>query len=226
MNRLPRSLPPLLYLLFVMAGLCAIATVASADPIAVGDLTYDSISSTQNQFDITNLTGANEVALGDPMDFPISSPLTITVTDLTVNFTSGPSLVLPGSDFGVVDAALDVDCTAGACNTFGDSITSATLTGTFSPTTGLSGLPAGDTGILAAFTTTITPDPVNCTGGTLSAGCDTSIIYATGITGSGPAPVPEPGTVALLGSGMIGLLFMGYRRMRGADSGRISTTAF
>jgi hypothetical protein len=175
--------PKFLVLLFAMV---CISAIASADQIAVGDLSYDAISSSTSQFDITNLTGLSSF----PPDFPITSLLTFSVTSLVVDFTSGPSLALPGSDFTVVDADGDLDCTGTGCNLFGDNITSATLTGTLSPTSGLSGLPSGDTGIEAAFTTTITPDPVNCTGGTLAAGCDTAIIYATGI--SPVSGIPEP----------------------------------
>jgi hypothetical protein len=173
--------------------------VAHADNIPVGDLSYDAISSTTSQFDITNLTGAGAL----PPDAPITTLLNFAGLSLVVNFTSGPSLTLPGSDF-TVEPDGEVDCDAPACNLFGDNITSATLTGTLSPTSGLSGLPGSDTGILSAFTTTITPDSVNCTGGTLEAGCDTAIIYATGTTGV--VPTPEPETWGLIGIGLVGLL--------------------
>jgi len=207
-----RRLPQLLLLLFVMAWFC---TIASADQIGVGDLTFDQVSPSQIQFDITNLTGA---AAFPAFGFPITTTLTISVTNLVVDFTSGPSLTLPGSDFTVVDSDGDLDCTAAACNLFGDSITSAALTGTLSPTTGLSGLPAGDTGILAGFTTLITPS----SGSTLVAGVDTAIIYATGTSGVA-TPVPEPATWTLTGIGIIGLLVR--RRLRGAGSGRSTTAA-
>jgi hypothetical protein len=200
-----RRLPQLLFLQFVMACLCAIA---SADQIAVGVLSYDGIAASQDQFDITDLTGLAAF----PPDEPITTMLTFTVSSLVVNFTSVPSLTLPGSDFTIVDTDGDLDCTATACNLFGDSITSAILAGTLSPTTGLSGLPSGDTGIEADFTTTITPDSVNCSGGTLEAGCDAAIIYATGKSG---VVVPEPAAWALVGAGMIGLFLIGCRRRSG-----------
>jgi PEP-CTERM motif len=207
-------------LFFLLALSACLSTVASADQIGVGLLTYDSIDASTSQFDITNLTGANFA----PTDFPVSTLLSITVSSLTVNFTSGPALVLPGSSFSVVDSAGDVDCNGAGCNLFGDSITSAVLTGTLSPTTGLAGLPAGDTGILAAFTTTITP---GCDLA-LVAGCDAAIINATGTTGGGGGgvtPAPEPGTLGLVGIGMIGLLFVGRRRLFGAGSRNVSTVA-
>jgi hypothetical protein len=198
-----RILTRLMLALFVVGLMSA---VAHADNIGVGDLSFDAISSTTSQFDITNLTGADSF----PPSFPITTPLTIAVTQMVVDLSGGGTITLPGSDFTVVDADGDVDCTGAGCNLFGDLITSATLTGTLSPTTGLSGLPTGDASILSAFTTVITPDPVNCSGGTLLAGCDTSIIYATGVStsggGGGTTSAPEPGTWGLLLVGCVGLL--------------------
>jgi len=217
-------------LLFLLALSACFCTIVSADQIGVGLLTYDQTSSSVNQFDITNLTGPAGVDIFDPTDFPITTALTFSVTSLVVDFTSGPALVLPGSDFtattDVFTGDQDLDCTAAACNLFGDSITSATLTGTLSPTTGLSGLPAGDTGITGAITdaaadtfVTVTP---GCGGTTLVAGCDGAELFATGTTGSSVPPVPEPGTWMLMGIGVIGLL-IGRRRLLGAGSRRVST---
>jgi hypothetical protein len=186
-------------LMLTLLAVGLLSAVAHADNIPVGDLSYDAISSTSSQFDITNLTGANSF----PPDFPITTTLTISVTQLVVDLLGGGTITLPGSDFTVVDPGGDVDCTGAGCNLFGDAITSATLTGTLSPTSGLGGLPAGDSGILAGFTTVITPDAVNCTGGTLDAGCDTAIINATG---TGKSTVPEPGTWGLVGIGLVGLM--------------------
>jgi hypothetical protein len=195
-------------LLFLV--MVCIVPAASADSIGIGLLSYDSISASQDQFDITNLTGTDAF----PPDFPITSLLTLSVTDLLVDFTSGPSLDLPGADFTSVDAGGDLDCTAAACNLFGDSITSATLTGTLSPTGGLSGLPSPDTGLLANFSTTITP---SCVDGTLEAGCDAMEIDATGTSG-GTSATPEPGALSLVG---VGLLLLGTksRRFRRARRG-------
>ena len=187
----------------LLVALAVFPAAAFADSVAVGDLTYDATSSSTDQFDITDLTGTAAF----PPDAPITTPVSITVTSLVVNFSGGSSLTLPGSDFSVVDSSGDVNCTNSACNLFGDNIVSAVLNGTLSPTTGLTGLPAGDTGILTDFSTTITPDSVNCTGGTLLAGCDSAIIYATGVSGTTSATVsaPEPSTWALLGMGLLAL---------------------
>ena len=201
------------FLLLVLAvgGFCA---AASADQIPVGILSYDAISSSADQFDITNLTGSSSL----PPGFPITTALTFTVTDLVVDLEGGGTITLPGSDFSVVDAEGDVDCTAAACNLFGDDILSVTLMGDLSPTSGLSGLPAGDTGIEEAFTTTLTP---GC-GTTLVAGCDAAVIYADGTGGTVGAP--EPGTPALLGVGIAGLLFVARKRYRKAEREHLSTS--
>jgi len=209
-----RRLTQVLLVLFAMAGFCSIA---SADSIAIGDLSFDEgtlSTSTSTTFDITNLTGGDAF----PPSFPVTSLLTITVTNVVVDLEGGGTVTLPGSDFAVVDAGGDVDCVntasaaSGGCDLAGDTVIGATLTGTLSPTTGLSGLPAGDTGIEASFTTTMSPscDPAAVV---LVAGCDTSIIYATGVTGVTAAP--EPGTWGLLGLGLIGLL-IGRKRLRTA----------
>ncbi len=179
-----RSIQPLI-LLVLMA---CVGTVALADTYDVGIFAYDQISGADNEFDIINCTGANAAGCGVP---EVDPQLTFTVTSLVVNFTSGPSLNLPGSDF-TSDASGDENCTASACNVFGDNITSATVTGTFSPTTGLSGLTLPDDAILAAFSATLTPS----SGPTLAAGVDAVYLTATGAV----APVPEPKAVWLVGT--------------------------
>jgi hypothetical protein len=187
-------------LMLALLAVGLLSAVAHADNVPVGELTYDTISSSATQFDITNLTGTDSF----PPDFPITTPLTITVTQVVVDLLGGGSIILPGSDFTVVDSEGDVDCTGADCNLFGDAITSATLTGTLSPTSGLSGLPAGDTGILPGFTTVLTP---GCGGTTLVDGCDGTIINATGVSsGGGGTTVPEPNTWGLMAIGIVGLL--------------------
>ena len=139
-----RGFSRLLILLFAIA---CLGTIAFADMIPVGLLSYDAIAASQDQFDITNLTGVAAF----PPGFPITTKLNITVMNLVVSFTSGPPLTLPGSDFTVVDSDGDLNCTGSGCNLFADSITGAVLTGTFSPTTGLRGLPPGRYRHLSGF---------------------------------------------------------------------------
>jgi hypothetical protein len=173
--------------------------MAFGDMYDVGVLSYDQVSPIQNQFDITNLTGGN--------GSPITSFLTFSITDLVVDFTSGPSLILPGSDFTIVDPDDDLDCTAAACNLFGESITDATLTGTLSPTTALSGLTPPDTGIQASFTTTLLPS----TPPTLTAGVDATLISATGTSSTSATPEPETYSIFMIGVALIGLRFRWLR---------------
>jgi hypothetical protein len=187
-------------LMLALLAVGLLSAVAHADNVPVGILSYDTISSSATEFDITNLTGGDAF----PPDYPISTPLTITVTQVVVDLLGGGSIILPGSDFTVVDPGGDLDCTGANCNLFGDAITSATLTGTLSPTSGLSGLPTGDTGILAGFTTVLTP---GCGGTTLVDGCDFTNINATGVSsGGGGTKAPEPETWGLIAVGIVGLL--------------------
>src|SRR5580658_1072045 len=106
-----RYLPRLLALLGVIACLGGRSSAAPL-PIDVGLLSYDAVSGSQDQFDITSLTGVDAF----PSAFPITTTLKFTVTSLVVSFTTGSPLTLPGSDFTVVDPQGDVDCTAAACN--------------------------------------------------------------------------------------------------------------
>jgi hypothetical protein len=221
-----RRLPQLFVLIVFAACFC---TRASADQVIAGDLSYDQISATDNEFDITNLTGPAGVALGDPTDFPITTTLSFTVTSLVVDLSSGGPVNLTAADFtsttDIFTGDEDLDCTAAACNLFGDNVVSAILTGTLSPTTGIAGLPAGDTGITGAMTDATGASPIvmtttcDATAAYLVAGCDTDLIYAT--TTSGVTPAPEPGTLAMTGLGMIGLL-IGRKRLRGFGSRCIS----
>jgi len=205
-----RPLRRVLISLFVL-GVCS--NVAFANLIGVGELTFDTLPAAT--FDITNLTGANSAI--DPIDFPISTQLTITVTSLVANLQGGGTITLSGSDFTLADAQGDLNCSvaglagSGGCDFSAYTLLSATLTGTLSPLTGLAGLPAGDTGILSPFTVTILPNagcgPDGGTATTLTAGCDAAVINATGVNS---AAVPEPATWTLLSAALIALL-VGYK---------------
>jgi hypothetical protein len=187
------------------------ATAASATTIDLGILSFDAdvLASGSFTFDITNLTGLNAF----PPDFPIGTPLTITVTSLTASTSGGGALTLTGSDFTAVDSAGDVNCTvagdagSGACNFAAYLLTSATLTGTLSSTAGLVGLPPGFIGIESTFTATLTPS----SGATLIAGFDAVPIEATLVPAAPISPVPEPSTWVLLDTGLLGLL-AAYKR--------------
>jgi hypothetical protein len=202
MGRSVSSVSRVLVLLFVAS---CFPRVASATTIQIGLISFDSgVSPAGTTFDITTLTGSNAF----PPDFPITTPLTFTVTGLTASTSGGP-LSINGSDFTSVDAQGDLDCTAlgdaglGGCDFGAYNILSATLTGTLSPLTGLAVLPSGFSGIASTFSATITPDPL-CGGRTLTAGCDSAIISAT-LVAANPAAVPEPPT-GILVVGLLGLL--------------------
>jgi hypothetical protein len=184
---------------------------ASAAPIQIGLLSFDSDGAIST-FNITNLTGANAL----PPDFPLETLVTINVTSLIASTTSGNLTLGPGA-FST-DASGNVNCTAagdastGGCNFAAYTLTGATLAGTFSPVTGLLGLPPGYVGIESAFTATLAPDP-NC-GTELTAGCDITVISGTLVAQSQPA-VPEPAAAMLLPLGLGALAaFRARRRAR------------
>lgn len=195
--------PARIPLLLLIIGLGS--QLANADLIPVGELTFDSDTPTAlAAFDITNLTGVDAF----PPDFPITTQLTITVTSLVASLQGGETLSLNGSDFSVVDAQGDVDCTvagdagAGGCDFSAYNVVSATISGTLSPTTGLAGLPVGDTGILGTFTTTILPNvgcgPSGGTSTTLTAGCDVAVINANAVPEPASRTLPTIALIALL----------------------------
>jgi hypothetical protein len=176
-----------------------LARVASATSIPVGSLfLFDDGS--QLAFFIQNLTGQNALA----PDYPITTPLTITVTGLTATTSEG-SLHLLGSAF-TDDGSGDLNCTAvgdagsGGCDFGAYQLTSAILTGTFSPLSGLPDLPSGFVGIESAFTATLLPS----SGSTL-ADFDGVNIDATLVAADTGTPVPEPPTILLMEAGLLGL---------------------
>jgi hypothetical protein len=128
--KMNRIMPRLFVLALALAVSCA---VASANEIPAGFLSLDAQGgvATVGSFDITNLTGLNSIL----PDFPISTPLTFSITSLTVNFSGGGSTILHAADFAS-------DLNGGflgntAFNLLTSPITNAVLVGTFSPITGV-----------------------------------------------------------------------------------------
>lgn len=184
--------------LFLLLSCAAfLAAVSSASELPVGFLSLDNTNSaepTTGQFDITNLTGSSAL----PPDFPITDLLTFSITSLVIEFDPSTGLspeTLTSSDFTSDGfGGFNGD---GTFNLATDPILSVVLTGTFSPTTGLSSVAGGT--ILPDFTVTLT-DPL----GDLQPG-DFVVIDAT--TGSSPPVIPEPAPWVLLGTGAV-LLFL------------------
>jgi hypothetical protein len=175
--------------------------VASADSLPVGILSLDNPSaSTSGQFDITNLTGANALL----PDFPVTTGLTFVITSLTVNFASGPADVLHAVDFTSDGNGGFVGNTSFNLST--TDIISAILVGTLSPTGAVDVSGGGTITIEAAMTDKFGNPSVTLTdGGTPLVPGDLAVLYATPSGGGGPPPVPEPGVLSLLGSGLMGL---------------------
>jgi hypothetical protein len=194
------------------------SALASAQTLYVGDLSFDEPTvGSVDQLDITNLVG-NGLALDSGLNPVSATSFSIDVTSLVVDLAGGGSIDIPGSDFSSVDSAGDLDCNASACNLYGDDVTSATLTGTFSYS-GLTGLDPGYSGINDAFSTTITP---GCGTTYLEAGCDSALITATEVAstsgGGGTTGAPEPETWALLGVGVMGLLLAARKRLQNVNA--------
>jgi len=180
----------------------ALSAVASADSVGVGILSLDpSSTGTGDEFDIQNLTGS--AALGSPTDFTVTTPVTFDTLSLVLDFSDGSTETLTATDF-TSDGFGGFDGN-GSFNLTGDPITSATLTGTLSPTTVT--LSDGSTETLDGTFSASMTDP----SGSLEE-FDAAEIDAT--VGTGVTPTPEPGSALLLTIGMAGLLGLVWRRKR------------
>lgn len=165
---------------------------AFADTYNVGFISYDltnpnGSSSGTTQFDITNETGANS---SFSADFPITDALTLQNLSLVVSFAD-----LSSETFSL-DSTTPLFTTS-------DQITSATLTGTLTPLTGVNVFGVGTVTLLPDFTATIMPS----SGLYLTAGDPNGTLgdFAL-ITASTPPPsnATEPSTLLLLVTGLCG----------------------
>lgn len=166
------------------------SVAASAEEIPVGYVSYDvTTPGSSAQFDITNETGPNSSPFPDP-SFPITTSVNLSSLSLTVDFSNG-STVTEGSSYFTLNA----DGLSYSGNPIGiggtnPQPTSATLTGSFSPTTITLNDGSTET-IESTFSASISPSsPPDLADG------DLAVIYAT----TTALTTPEPGSWLLLGT--------------------------
>lgn len=168
-----------------LAMMLAPAFAALADQYNVGAITYDVTGTGTAEFDITNLTGPNAL----PPDFPIDSSVNLSSLSLTVHFSDGSTVVEPSSYFSLALDGLSWNGSSIGIGGVNPQPTSATLTGSFSPTSvDVAGV--GTVDILPTFSVSFSDSPALVDG-------DFGLIVATSTTVSG---VPEANSWFLLGT--------------------------
>jgi hypothetical protein len=182
--------------------LLAVSAAARAQTVNLGYVAFDVTEPNLGEFDIANITGPNQAALGDP-SFPVSDSVGLSNLALIVNFSDG-SVGSYGQSYFTLDSdGLSFDGTGIAFGGNNPSIVSAVLTGEFSET--VFNLAGGGTFTADSdlFTADIT-DPTL----TLQDG-DAALIYATAAT---TGNIPEPGSLMLLFSALGVLTVLRLRR--------------
>ncbi len=184
-------------LLLVATAVGLFSTLALAGEVPIGYMSYDVTGLNIAQFDVSNQTGPNSSTFPD-MTWPVTTPVPLTITNLVVNFQSGPPMTFGPGYFTLAPDGLSLDGTP--LSTL-NPIVSGTLTGMFDVTS----LTLNDGSHL-----TIDPNfSVSLTdfSGLLQDG-DFAVLY-----GFPAGPIPEPATVAVLGSGLGSFAFL-WRRKR------------
>jgi hypothetical protein len=207
------------HIIFMLASVLLASAVARADQITVGLLSFDvfipSSGTTPgvNAFDIFNFTGP---VYGPTVGPPYAAdPLTLDNASLTVDFRGGSSQVIKLGNIGPGEL-LDSSGNPVVELPSTDVFTSALFTATLSPASFV--LSDGTAfGARAPISVDLTPS----SGSSLVAGVDFAVVNAT--------PIPEPNTLVLLGSTLIGIFGILRRKQRGravlavADAGGTPT---
>lgn len=185
-----------------------LVVTAGASPITVGYVSYDVTGTNVAQFDIYNQTGPNSSIFPD-QTFPVVNPVSLSSLNLIVDYAGGGTATFGSSYFTLSSDGLSFDGTplstlAGPPNgLFGAD--AATLTGNFS-TTSFTLNDGSSATVNPGFSATITDSSG------LSDG-DFALITATPSSSGPPPVVPEPGTWALVGTGLLlGLVTLRRRR--------------
>jgi hypothetical protein len=194
--------------LVLAASVFSPATWASTIP--AGFVSWDVIfPGNAGQFDIANETGPNSSVFPDAT-FPISTKLNLSGLGLVVHFANGSTSTFGPSYFTLSADGQSFNGTAIPIGGTNPLPTSATLTGLFSPSS-ITLNDGSTTPILSTFSATDTPS----SGLTLADG-DFAVVNAT--TGTVGA-VPEPGTWALMGIGLVCVSAFGRKGTRTSLAG-------
>lgn len=201
------------YVLWVLGfsvALALSAPAAFADSVPIGYASFDVTGTNVAQIDLNNLTGPNST--GDPT-FPVSTSVSLSNLSLEISFAGGATETF-NSSTGYFSLSSDgISWTGTGKSTISAPPTglfgadSATLTGTFD-TTSLTLYDGSMVTIAPDFSTTFSGSDI---GGLFQDG-DFGIIDATTSSTPPPPVIPEPSPLILLGTGLLALICLRFRR--------------